>query len=111
MTTRSLNHMIAILFIFGLVNSIRTNIGYIYLIEMMPKKHETTFGTIWNCAEGLIFLQATLWFYYVSKDWYGFVQIGYCMMIFSSVAVWFLPESPIYLLNKGRYGELKEALQ
>lgn len=75
--TRDLNQMIAILFTFGLVNSIRTNVGYVYMIELMPKRHETTIGTFWNCIEGLIFLQATIYFYYINKDWYYFVLIGY----------------------------------
>ena len=108
--TRDLNHMLIILFTFGFINSLRTNVGYIYMIELMPKKWETFIGTFWNCVEGLIYLQATIFFYYISKNWLNFVLIGYFLQIFSTIFVWLLPESPIYLLNKGRYEEMKDAL-
>ena len=56
MYTTDLYMMIGILFTFGLVNSIRTNIGYVYMVELMPKSYESFIGTFWNCVEGLIYL-------------------------------------------------------
>ena len=37
MVTHDLNLMIASIFVQGALNSIRVNIGYLYLLEMMPK--------------------------------------------------------------------------
>ena len=36
-TCQSLDNMIAIMFAFGMNCSIRINIGYVYLMELMPK--------------------------------------------------------------------------
>ena len=36
--TDSLAVMICLYFVFGMVSSIRVQVGYVYLIEMMPKK-------------------------------------------------------------------------
>ena len=65
-----------VLFTWGLFNSCRTNIGYLYMIELMPKKDQGTVGTVWNCIEGSINLFATLWFMNVTTHWFGFVSIG-----------------------------------
>jgi hypothetical protein len=111
MSTSDMYAMIAILFAQGFINSIRINVGYVYMIELMPKRHEVTIGTVWNCVEGLIYLQATIYFYYISKDWFNFVMVGYCFQLISAVAVWWLPESPIFLLNTGRYKEMKDSLK
>ena len=100
-----------VLFIWGLFNSCRTNIGYLYMIELMPKKDQGTICTIWNITEGSIALFATYWFMNVSKHWYGLLSIGIYFQIFTLATVWFLPESPIYLLKRKRYQELKEALE
>ena len=66
----------AVLFIFGFFNSIRTNISFLYMIELMPKKQQNLIGTILNCFEGCINLFATFWFMKVSTSWFGFVSIG-----------------------------------
>lgn len=39
MTTSSLNAMIAIAGLFGMITSVRVNIGYIYLMELVPKSY------------------------------------------------------------------------
>ena len=80
------------------------------MIELMPKKYQNTVGTAWNCFEGSINLFATYYFMKVSVDWYYFVLIGLVFQVCSCCTVWFLPESPIFLLKSGRINELKDAL-
>jgi len=66
----------AVLFTWGVFNSCRTTIAFMYMIELMPKKNQNFIGTCWNCFEGSINLFATAWFMYVSIDWFYFVLIG-----------------------------------
>lgn len=40
--------MIAIFFCYGMNTSLQTNIGYIYLYELMPVKAQTPITSIWN---------------------------------------------------------------
>lgn len=101
----------AVMFTWGFFNSTRTNIGFLYMTELMPKSKQNLIGTIWNCFEGSINLFATFWFMFVTTHWFGFVSIGLAFQLFTVCTVWYLPESPIYLLKRGRYTELKEALQ
>ena len=66
----------AIMFLWGFFNSIRTNVNFLYMIELMPSNKQNMIGTVWNCFEGTINLFATFWFMYVSTHWFGFVSIG-----------------------------------
>ena len=69
MTCTSLNQMICVLFGFGMNTSLRINVGYIYLMELMPAKSQTFVGTVWNIGEACIYLIGTIYFWQVSKDW------------------------------------------
>ena len=46
--TKHLSVMISLWFLFGFLSSVRMQIGYIYLMELMPKKAQTPVTSIWN---------------------------------------------------------------
>ena len=111
MWTTSLDVMLISVFFQGALNSVRVNIGYLYLLEMMPKHLQTTVGSIWGMSDAAIYLLATLYFWKVSKEWFYFAMIGYFLNVFTAIGAWFLPESPRYLLNMGKIDELKDVMQ
>jgi len=61
--TKHLAVMISIWFLFGFLSSVRIQIGYIYLTELMPKKAQTPVTSIWNCQEGFIYVVAVIYFW------------------------------------------------
>ena len=63
MVTDSLNVTIAVSFLCGMLNSVRVNIGYVYLIELMPKSAEASVTTAWNILEGSVYVFATIYFW------------------------------------------------
>lgn len=65
-----------VFFIWGLFNSIRTSVAFLYMQELMPKNKQNLVGTVWNCFEGSINLFATAYFMYVTLDYFWFVAIG-----------------------------------
>lgn len=46
--TTHLYVMIAIFFTFGFLSSFRITVGYIYLMELMPKSTQTPVTSLWN---------------------------------------------------------------
>ena len=110
MLSDSLNVIIAVSFLSGMLNSVRVNIGYVFMIELMPKSSQAKITTTWNIFEGSIYVLATFYFWQVSKNWLYFVAIGYGLSIYSAITVWSLPESPRYLVETQRLDEARESL-
>ena len=48
MFTHSIDFMIVCLLIFGMMASVRTNIGFPYLLEMFPESGQVLASTLWN---------------------------------------------------------------
>jgi MFS family permease len=107
----SLNWLIVAQFVIGATNSMRCSIGYVYLMELLPDHLKTSYGTMWGIVEGLIFIFGTFYFWQLTKDMTILLTIGLNMQIISLVLTRFLPESPVFLIQKGRLLEAKESLQ
>ena len=63
MFTKNYALMIVILLSFGFMTPLRINVGYVYLMEMMPRKAMTPVTSTWNVQESLIYVFATLYFW------------------------------------------------
>jgi MFS family permease len=48
LVTTNLYVMIAMWFIFGMLSAIRIQVGYVYHMELLPRKWQTPITTIWN---------------------------------------------------------------
>ena len=103
--------MILCWFLQGMNNSIRTNIGYVYLMEMMPKKWRTGVTSGLFIFETFIYVLATFYFWKISVHWQGIVIIGYVCQVICVGTMFLLPESPQYLIKKGKLDQAREALE
>ena len=99
MTTHHLSVVIAMWFLFGFLSSVRVNIGYVYLMEMLPAKWQPHITSIWNIQEGGIYVIATIYFWKISTQGFYFLGIGLIFNILSVIILFFLPESPRYLVS------------
>lgn len=67
-------------------------------------------GTAWNMIEGSIYLLGTVYFWVVDKHWLPFVMIGYVMQCWVTLSIWYMPESPKYLLASRQFEELAKVV-
>lgn len=113
MLTGSLDVTLLVSFAMGMLSSIRVNIGFIYMSELMPASKQVALGSFWNILEGSIYVVATFYFWKISTDWFFFVAIGYSVQLFSvfAFAFWKIPESPRYLLEVQDLDGLRESLE
>lgn len=107
MVTDSLIATICLSGAFGMLSSIRVNIGFVYLMELVPKSYKAGMGSFWSVTEGSIYVLATLTFWLLTKDWHWFVSIGYSLSVISACTAWLIPDSPYYLVERQDLTELK----
>jgi SP family myo-inositol transporter-like MFS transporter 13 len=99
------------IFVIGMITTVRIGIGYNYMQELVPDKFKTRYSTIWMVQEGCISLYAVLYFGILNKHWFYFVAIGYLFNVAAIPMVYFLPESPPWLVKKGEFARAQESLE
>lgn len=89
------------IFLVGVFTSLRTGVGWPYLLEMVPKKDRPYHATLYGMMGALWGIIGSVFLSMFSKNVYYFMDIGYAMQLTSLVLCFMLPESPVYLLNRG----------
>ena len=103
--------MVFIQFAFGFMSPLRINVGYVYLMELMPAKVQTTVTSLWSAMETTIYIIATIYYWKISKQWIWFSLIGFVWNIISAALTFWVPESPRFLLSIGKTDEAKASLE
>ena len=103
--------MVFIQFAFGFMSPLRINVGYVYLMELMPAKVQTTVTSLWSAMETTIYIIATIYYWKISKQWIWFSLIGFVWNIISAALTFWVPESPRFLLSIGKTDEAKVSLE
>ena len=110
MITSNVDVMITLTFLEGLFASATQTVGFIYMMELLPVARQALIAGIYSCWDSCItYLLATLYFRYVSTYWTYLALIGYVTQILCVALVWFLPESPKFLIEQNRLDEAEAA--
>lgn len=68
--------LIAIMFITGIQCAIKTAVSFNYMMENVPKKHQTLMATIWMAIDASTYIWMTLIYRYISNNWVWIFVIG-----------------------------------
>ena len=103
--TTSYTVLVTSIFIIGMMATIRAQVGFIYIYENMRAKHYERCAAVIGFFEGTLALIGALYFMLVSKDWFPLVFGAFCVSICGAFGVFFLHESPRYLIKSGQIGK------
>jgi OCT family organic cation transporter-like MFS transporter 4/5 len=107
--TYDLGFFYALVFFMGIEQTARFLIGYIYLSEFCAERTQRPLvTTAANLLVALTGILCALYFKWISKSWLPFEIVGLLMAAVSLCSVFFMPESPRWLIAQGKY---KQALK
>jgi hypothetical protein len=108
--SRSVGLTTGLIFCFGMGGVGRSSISYLYMQEFLPLNRQTLVGTILQLNNGFVAVYTVIYFWFISKYWIPIQVFGGFLTIVSMVGVWFLPESPKFLLTMKRYDDARAAI-
>lgn len=90
---------------------LKAMIAYTHLMEWIPGKEPLVSGLLF-CYDGFLFVLCPLLLVYVSNNTIIFLWIGLIINVISIVvfAIFYFPESPVYLLDQNKFGEFEAIL-
>ena len=94
---------------FGMMATIRVQVGVNYMYESVRRDQYTTLYSIIAMGEGICGLYATLHFMFISKSYFGLLMVAYVWLGLAAISAFFYPESPRYLIKSGQVDEAGEA--
>ena len=110
MFTESYSLFVAAFFICGVLSTVRIQVCIIYMFENMPGRSISTSMTVFFCLEAVLGIWGSVYFTWVSKDWFWFLLQGYVMQALGAILVFCIPESPKWLVKSGLTSEAKVVL-
>ena len=95
----------------GMGAALNPCVGYVYVMELVPRNRQTTVITLTQIGEGIPTLIGPLYFMYGSTDWKPLVIMGLVISVISNIMVFWTIESPRFLYSKGENREAIKALK
>jgi len=101
--------LMAIQFPKGILTAGTSALGVCFICELTLSRFNTYLSALWNASEAMILIYLTTFYIYNKNTIY--VQLFQLLLyVFCIVNLCRLPESPKWLLDKNRFGELRATL-
>ena len=101
----------AMLFMMGVCAAGRASVGFLYIMEMVPNHAKSFVASMVGMLDCMTMIYATIYFMFISHDsvyWEYFAVFQNIATIL--LVLMYVPESPKWLFEKGRFKEARETL-
>jgi MFS family permease len=96
-----------LIFSIGLTYNARSSVAYLYSSEFMETSKRINIGTYIFCFSGFFQAFSAFWFWYMKDQALYFILLTILMFSALACLAIIIPESPLYLLEKERFTELR----
>jgi MFS family permease len=98
--TTSLTSVYVLSFLIGAMTSMRIQVGFIWLMELLTQGKQVLFGTAYNVLEGLMQIFIPIYYLLISTDSNQLFLYGIVYQVLNLCMIFFVPESPRFLIQK-----------
>ena len=106
----SLDFTIAVYFFFGMMAVGRANLSYLLLMELIPEANRTVVGTMIFILDSCTLILSSFILRFVTKQWYPFQIFTMSINLVALIGMFFIPESPRFLVEAKRYNEARAVI-
>ena len=93
------------LVLFGFAQ-LKNTVCYIWMAELVPKNYSDSVSVTLTSFDSFTIAVVCLYFLLVSRDWFPLMMTMTALCTLALLfAAWYMPESPTWLLSKGRVSE------
>ena len=96
--------------VMGIAMPPRVFVGYTYAMECLPKKNTPVASSIIMGMDGMVLLWSSLYFMFIDNNWKTLYGIVLIVTFATFIIAGSFPESPRFLLSKGRYAETRKVI-
>ena len=91
-----------LMFLEGTMSPCINKVAFVYMLEFVSSVWQNYVSVIYCVGYATVPIVCAFYFQVISNQYLGLMAIGLIMMVCSCIAVFFLPESPLFLLNTGK---------
>ena len=103
--------LIACIFTLGAMATIRVQISTLYFYELVTRKVYPRVSTVFATCGTMPGILIALYFKYMSKEAMTLLHISYSMLVVGTIALFFYPEAPRFLIKSHRIDQAITVLQ
>ena len=106
----SLTLTYGLVFMMGVAMAPRVFPTYVLVMELLPSNKAGLVTSIVFSIDGLVLTWCSLYFMFIDKSWKNLYSAVVLATFLTFIASFWLPESPKFLVNKGRYQQAREVI-
>jgi len=107
----NLQLMYVLCFLSGIGELTRLSVGYVYIIELFPKRAQDAAGVYFFLTTGIMFAYISLQFWFLTKKWQTNVYIALALSMMSVPCGLWVPESPHFYYAQMQFDQARAVLK
>lgn len=107
MVSKNYSLTIALIFFLGVVGVGRSTIGFLYLMELVPKRKKRLLGTLTNATDAFLYIVCAFYFWMISKNVFYLLTATTVLNVLLVIGIYFVPESPDFLHDIRDYDRVR----
>ena len=100
----------SMIFVMGMAMAPRFFVGYVFSMEFLPQNYTAMATSITLAVDGLVLMWSSLYFMFIDNHWKSLYACAVVATFFAIAITMMQPESPKFLLSKGRYDEARKVI-
>lgn len=88
----------------------KNQVGFVYANELIPERFRILVGSFILFNDSATMLWIPMYYKWISKNWFWFHIVSFGLNVVATLCLFFIEESPKFLIEKGKFAEARNSL-